>query len=183
MLVGLAADRPGHYVLRGLRIRYTRRTARAMSARSAHAVALCVTDPGDQPGDCAAAVEGRQLRGPVAALGRRAALDADVAAAEPRVEADAVPVSTRTSAGTTSGSRCDPGQALQLGERLGALERRAGRRGRTVIARVGVGGGDDPGLDRDRLAGQPVAGSRCRPSARGGGGRRAPPPSGRRRAG
>jgi hypothetical protein len=51
VLVGLAADAPGHYVLRGLRIRYRVGSASEVGTVS-HAVALCVTDPGDQPGTC-----------------------------------------------------------------------------------------------------------------------------------
>jgi hypothetical protein len=51
VLVGLAAGAPGHYVLRGLRIRY-RVGGTETAGTVSHAVALCVTDPGDQPGAC-----------------------------------------------------------------------------------------------------------------------------------
>jgi hypothetical protein len=51
ILVGLQADRPGHYVLRGLRIAYRVGGVDDVGTVS-HAVALCVTDPGDRPGAC-----------------------------------------------------------------------------------------------------------------------------------
>jgi hypothetical protein len=49
--VGLAAHSPGHYVLRGLRIGYRANGVDDLGTVT-HAVALCVTDPGDQPGAC-----------------------------------------------------------------------------------------------------------------------------------
>ena len=52
VLVGLVADRPGRYVLRGLRIRYTVGGS-DREGTLAHAVAICATDPDDQAGDCA----------------------------------------------------------------------------------------------------------------------------------
>ena len=52
VLVGLVADRPGRYVLRGLRIRYTV-DGSDREGTLAHAVAICATDPDDQAGDCA----------------------------------------------------------------------------------------------------------------------------------
>jgi hypothetical protein len=51
ILVGLTADSPGHYVLRGLRIGYRVNGVDDVGTVT-HAVALCVTDPGDQPGAC-----------------------------------------------------------------------------------------------------------------------------------
>jgi hypothetical protein len=51
ILVGLQADGPGDYVLRGLRIGYRVAGGDDVGTVS-HAVALCVTDPGDQPGAC-----------------------------------------------------------------------------------------------------------------------------------
>jgi hypothetical protein len=51
VLVGLVADRPGRYVLRGLRIRYTVGGAE-QEGTLAHAVAICATDPDDQAGTC-----------------------------------------------------------------------------------------------------------------------------------
>jgi hypothetical protein len=51
VLVGLVADRPGRYVLRGLRVRYVVGGAER-EGTLAHAVAICATDPGDQAGIC-----------------------------------------------------------------------------------------------------------------------------------
>ncbi len=52
VLIGLVADRPGRYVLRGLRIRYVVGGAER-EGTLAHAVAVCVTDPDDQAATCA----------------------------------------------------------------------------------------------------------------------------------
>ena len=51
VLVGLVADRPGRYVLRGLRVRYTVGGSER-EGTLAHAVAICATDPDDQAGTC-----------------------------------------------------------------------------------------------------------------------------------
>ena len=52
VLVGLAADRPGRYVLRGLRIGYRVERRRATRARSRTRSRICATDPDDQAGAC-----------------------------------------------------------------------------------------------------------------------------------
>ena len=51
LLVGLVADRPGRYVLRGLRISYVV-DGETRQGTIAHAVAVCATDPDDQAGAC-----------------------------------------------------------------------------------------------------------------------------------
>lgn len=51
VLVGLVADRPGRYVLRGLRVRYVVGGVEREGTLT-HAIAVCATDPGDQAGDC-----------------------------------------------------------------------------------------------------------------------------------
>ncbi len=51
VLIGLAADRPGRYVLRGLRVRYVVGGVEREGTLE-HAIALCATDPDDPAGDC-----------------------------------------------------------------------------------------------------------------------------------
>lgn len=51
VLVGLVADRPGRYVLRGLRVRYVVGGVER-EGTVAHAIAVCATDPDDQAGTC-----------------------------------------------------------------------------------------------------------------------------------
>ena len=51
VLVGLVADRPGRYVLSGLRVRYVVGGAER-EGTLAHQIAVCAADPDDQAGDC-----------------------------------------------------------------------------------------------------------------------------------
>lgn len=51
VLVGLVADRPGRYVLSGLRVRYVVGGVER-EGTLAHQIAVCATDPDDQAGDC-----------------------------------------------------------------------------------------------------------------------------------
>lgn len=51
VLVGLVADRPGRYVLSGLRVRYVADGVEREGTLT-HAIAVCATDPDDQAGNC-----------------------------------------------------------------------------------------------------------------------------------
>ncbi len=124
VLVGLVADRPGRYVLSGLRMRYVVGGGRAGGHADACGGHLRESTPTTRPPERA------RRRSGYAASSRRssiAAIDADVAAAEPRVEPDPVLGQHPHQRGYD--------QRVEVRSRRGAPARAARRRGRAPAGR------------------------------------------------